>query len=260
MSCRSEDSASTSTGSGSVGSSAGSSGVENLCQDDVRRRFLEKLAYSKNWVPRVHRSPQHQTVIIFDWDDTLLCTTWLNNPVYGPYKVGTDIDIDRALQQLQQLAKDLLYLAAKLGRTYIITNSSTGWVERSAAQWAPEILPALRKTTVVSARDKFGPTYPSNGEQWKIQAFLELQRKLDATPVTNIVSCGDADFEMKAAHAMGGEFQQSLIKTVKFQPQPHPLELVRQVEAVAANFERIVGCPRDLNVALGWRGQRLSEV
>jgi hypothetical protein len=28
--------------------------------------------------PQAQKSPQHQTVIIFDWDDTLLCTSFLN--------------------------------------------------------------------------------------------------------------------------------------------------------------------------------------
>lgn len=27
---------------------------------------------------RKQRPPKHQTVIIFDWDDTLLCTSWLS--------------------------------------------------------------------------------------------------------------------------------------------------------------------------------------
>lgn len=27
---------------------------------------------------KAQKSPQHQTVIIFDWDDTLLCTSFLN--------------------------------------------------------------------------------------------------------------------------------------------------------------------------------------
>eukprot|EP01066_Platyproteum_vivax_P011814 Platyproteum_vivax@DN5351_c0_g1_i2.p1 len=47
-------------------------------QDDFRVNYLRKLSYRGVWVPSAHRPPQHQTVTIFDWDDTLLCTTYLN--------------------------------------------------------------------------------------------------------------------------------------------------------------------------------------
>ena len=33
-------------------------------------RTIRKLSYSKVWVPSAQRPPEHQTVIIFDWDDT----------------------------------------------------------------------------------------------------------------------------------------------------------------------------------------------
>ena len=41
-------------------------------------RTIRKLSYSKVWVPSAQQPPEHQTVIIFDWDDTLLCASFLN--------------------------------------------------------------------------------------------------------------------------------------------------------------------------------------
>ncbi|KAF4648641.1 hypothetical protein FOZ61_002388, partial [Perkinsus olseni] len=46
--------------------------------DDFRMQYLKKLSYTGVWVPQAQKPPQHQTVIIFDWDDTLLCTSYLN--------------------------------------------------------------------------------------------------------------------------------------------------------------------------------------
>jgi len=45
--------------------------------NDFRVSFLRKLSYHKVWLPKAERPPMHQTVIIFDWDDTLLCTSFL---------------------------------------------------------------------------------------------------------------------------------------------------------------------------------------
>lgn len=47
--------------------------------DSSRLKYLRRLSYLKVWVPSIHRAPKHQTAIIFDWDDTLLCTSYLNS-------------------------------------------------------------------------------------------------------------------------------------------------------------------------------------
>lgn len=46
---------------------------------DVRLRngLLSKLTYEKIWLKPSEKPKQSQTCIIFDWDDTILCTTFL---------------------------------------------------------------------------------------------------------------------------------------------------------------------------------------
>merc|ERR1712176_1334348 len=125
-----------------------------------------------------------------------------------------------------------------------------GWVELSAARWAPELLPILRKVQVISARDKFEAAFPQDVGQWKIQAFLEVQRELDDTSITNLIALGDAEYEMEAARVMGDEFSEGLVKTVKFRPNPDPEEHVQQLQLVAQNLERIIVSVRNLKVNL----------
>merc|ERR1719203_2129174 len=220
----------------------GNATAENV----IRQKFMRKLAYNKVWVPQVHSSPKHQCVIIFDWDDTILPTTWLREQDYHPGDCDED---DDCLQKIAQHSKSLLETAISAGHTYIITNASSGWAEYSAARWAPELLPVLRKVPVISARDKFEAAFPQV-RQWKIQAFLEVQRQLDATPITNLVALGDADYEIEAARIMGDEFEEGLVKTVKFRPQPGLGEHLQQVEIVDKNLERVVGSVRNLKVCL----------
>jgi len=209
-------------------------------------KYLRKLAYSKVWLPQSHRSPKHQTVVIFDWDDTLLPTTWLREQDYHP---GDSDEDDDLLQKIAKHSRSLLKIAIGAGPTYIITNASSGWVEYSAARWAPELLPVLRQVPVISARDKFEAAFPEV-RQWKIQAFLEVQRQLDATPITNLIALGDADYEIEAARIMGDEFEEGLVKTVKFRPCPDLEEHLMQVEIVDQNLERVVGSVQNLKVCL----------
>lgn len=227
------------------GTTSDISSEDGMPTDDFRKRYLAKLAYNRVWVPQAHRSRKHQCVVIFDWDDTLLCTTYLRKKDENGHCVDEDV-----LRELANRAQTLLEMAISSGQTYIITNAMTGWVEYSAAKWVPSLLPILRKVSVISARDKFEAAFPDNVGQWKIQAFLEVQRQLEWTPITNLVALGDSHFEMEAARIMGGEFHEGLVKTVKFRPEPHLDEHLKQLDLVSNNLERIIGSAQSLKVCL----------
>merc|ERR1712087_1086093 len=123
-------------------------------------------------------------------------------------------------------------------------------VEYSAARWVPDLLPVLQRVKVVSARTNHEPEYPGEVSKWKIQAFLEVQRQFDSQIITNLVSLGDSNFEMDAVHVMGKEFVQALVKTIKFQENPSPEELLKQLELVSLKLERIVENARNLKIGL----------
>jgi len=214
-----------------------------------RRRddYLRRLGIDKH-KNQSQGTPKHQTVTIFDWDDTLLCTSFLN--MFG------DADphpaVARHLKDIQRVGKKLLELAMSLGPTFIITNAMDGWVQYSAAKWIPEVLDVLQnqRVRVISARANHEPQYPGEVGQWKVQAFLEVQRDFNSQIITNLISLGDSNFEMDAAHVMGKEFSQALVKTVKFRENPSPEELLKQLELVAQKFERIAEKPRSLKIGL----------
>ncbi len=46
--------------------------------DQIRKNFLSKLTYQKIWLTPAEKPKQHESCIIFDWDDTLLCTSFIN--------------------------------------------------------------------------------------------------------------------------------------------------------------------------------------
>lgn len=215
-------------------------------RDDFRVSFLRKLSYEKVLVPRAQRAPKHQTVIIFDWDDTLLCTSWLNqrqDEVLPPV-------VRRHLKGIESAAIRLLETSMRLGNTFIITNAMNGWVELSAAKYIPDILQILQRVRVISARSKYESQHPDEVGQWKIQAFLEVQRQLNSEIITNLISIGDSNFEMDAAHVMGKGFETALIKTIKFRENPLPEELLKQLDLVSEKFEKITENAKSLKIGL----------
>ncbi|CEM15895.1 unnamed protein product [Vitrella brassicaformis CCMP3155] len=220
-------------------------------KDDFRVNYLKKLSYNQVWVPNARKAPRHQTVIIFDWDDTLLCTSYLN--LRGD---ESHPNTRKQLDNIANIGRHLLELAMRLGHVFIITNAMSGWVEYSSQKYIPSIKQLLdngiggKKIKIISARGNYEHRFPGQYQEWKIQAFLEVQRELNAEIITNLISLGDSNIEMDAVHIMGKEFSQALIKTIKFRENPSPDELAKQLELVAQKFEKICLNARNLKIGL----------
>lgn len=215
-------------------------------EDHARMKFLQKLSYERVWIPKAQRPPSHQTLIIFDWDDTLLCTSFLNRQHGKPLSEN----VRQQLQAIERADAKLLKMAQSMGQTFIITNAISGWVESSAKAWAPSLVPLLEKVNIISARSRYEAEYPHDVWKWKAEMFLEVRRRLNSQVITNLISLGDSEYEMEATQTMGKEFQQASIKLIKFTESPQPDELLKQLELVTDEFDRIVGKARNLRVRL----------
>ena len=57
--------------------------------DKLRQNLLRKLTYEKIWLTPQEKPKMYETAIIFDWDDTLLCTSFINpSGVYQHVELG----------------------------------------------------------------------------------------------------------------------------------------------------------------------------
>lgn len=213
-------------------------------KDSFRVDYLRRLSNEKVWLPKDKRTPEHQSVIIFDWDDTLLCTSFLSQAQGRPIPQATKQQLMRA----ELAAQKLLESAVSLGHTFIITNAEKGWVEESAARFMPSLKHILEKVQIISARSEHEGECTS--DQWKNRAFLELGRQLPPETMTNLVSIGDSKFELEAAKLLGQQFSRSFIKTVKFQEHPTPEELVRELETLVSKLQSIVEKPANMRIRL----------
>ena len=194
--------------------------------DKHRKNLLSRLTYEKIWLTPKQKPKPYETAIIFDWDDTLLCTSFIS-----PKGVYHDVDLGPAvmahIKVLEETSKRMLELAVKFGKVYIITNACEGWVEFSCNRFMPSVMPALQKIEIISARAKYEARFPTEVPKWKLYAFLETQGDLTNGNMKNVVALGDSMMEMDAAHHLAMKFNKALIKTVKFREYPKPNELVK---------------------------------
>eukprot|EP00440_Ansanella_granifera_P038470 gb/GFBE01041745.1/.p1 GENE.gb/GFBE01041745.1/~~gb/GFBE01041745.1/.p1 ORF type:complete len:269 (+),score=59.66 gb/GFBE01041745.1/:1-807(+) len=194
------------------------------------------------WQPREQRPRQHCTLIIFDWDDTLLCTTALDArpPQVAPSK--------QELDALAAEAVKVLSLAKTLGTVMIITNAMEGWVQQSCRKYLPKLAECIKDVDIVSARDKFENRFPHDPTKWKVEAFCEV--KENSQTIANLVAVGDSSAEMEALHAMAKLYHISYTKTLKFKARPRCSELAQELQVVGAKLDTIVTSVRNYDIRL----------
>lgn len=193
-----------------------------------------------------------ENVIVFDWDDTLLCSTAINTQQWSQVQ----------LELLEPAVEAILTTAMSLGETLIVTNGISSWVQDSARRFLPGLVPLIDRLQVHSARAKYEQSYPGDPMSWKRQAFKDIfasrrkagspnRRGWDGSPGSvssagqtdgvNMVVIGDSCAEIEAARATGRMLgKPTLVKTVKFKEGPSVHELVGQLRKVDQELGQVV--------------------
>ena len=148
--------------SGSSSEADGGGGVDDIWAEDVkeapkgrsekdiRSGYIKKLENSRAFIPQLNRPKQSQTVTIFDWDDTLLCTSHLEmvQRQFG----AIPSQVREQLASLERIVKTLLQQAIQNGKAFIITNASEGWVQHSSSLCMPGLAEDLAKVCARARR------------------------------------------------------------------------------------------------------------
>ena len=180
-------------------------------EKDLRKSYLNKLINKGIWMPN-NEEKKYNSIIIFDWDDTLLPTSFLVSK--GIFE--SDIEYTKyekqKLIELEDLILQLLTLAVDKGDVYIITNADKGWVEYSSRIFYPSLSNILKKIKIISAKSKFQDKYPDDSRLWKINTFIDLTNDINVRKITNIICSGDSLFEIEAAKILGSKFSEALLR------------------------------------------------
>jgi len=194
--------------------------------------------------------------VIFDWDDTLLCSSWLDSMGFNLNTPDSEIEGIRShLNILEEAAANLLRraLISSPKGVVIITNAELGWVELSCRKFIPKVLGILSNITVVSARSTFEHQFPNAPDVWKAEAFrIKIREYFGDKPIDlrkDVLSFGDSIHERKAVHKATSTMGSStLTKSVKFVERPTIEQLVRQQNLVASCLFEI--CKKDESLDL----------
>ena len=222
--------------------------------ENLRKSYYEKL---NSKILLKNNEPQkrdYNSIIIFDWDDTLLCSTYLMKHSFFENENNSQTKISdlhkEKIAKLEFQVLRVLTLAISHGDVYIITNASQGWVEYSANKFFPSVSNLLSKITVISARALYGEQFPEDSRMWKIATFAKVAELYNKNVVTNLFCIGDSFIEIEAAQKMASLFKEIFLKTVKFRELPKPEQIIKQLSLVSEQFKTIHSAVRNVAITV----------
>ena len=125
-------------------------------------------------------SSDKETIIIFDWDDTLLASSFLSSKGYRLDTEKSKIaDVEAGLRDLEQSIIAVITLALQYGEVHVVTNAETGWVQLSAAKFIPAVVPLLSRVSILSARSTYEGRYPDAPLKWKYVSTAHIHTEGD---------------------------------------------------------------------------------
>ncbi|CAN0062046.1 unnamed protein product, partial [Scytosiphon promiscuus] len=197
-----------------------------------------------------------EPLIVFDWDDTILTSSWIqvNELLQAGSYDDLPLDVKRDLAQLEQSVVKCLKNARRLGTVIIITNAESGWVELSAARFFVGVLPLLEGVPVISARSLFESQFPGSPLCWKSAAFAYMMHDhfLDRPQwlQKKVVSIGDSNEEKVAMRIASGQHGTMAAKAIKFITGPDPEALSCQLDFVTQHLASVVSSDSDVDIVL----------
>ena len=92
--------------------------------EETKILFSEKLNDENESINQLNM--QNNNLIIFDWDDTLLCTSELLPYGYFDNSIELTVQGKEKMKKLEEKVQKILEISIIKGYTYIITNSEPG--------------------------------------------------------------------------------------------------------------------------------------
>lgn len=199
-------------------------------------------------------SPQ-ETILIFDWDDTVLPSSWVQEQGLRLDDGSVVSDEQRAiLDELAAAACQLIQSSKSFGTIVLVTNAERGWIELSCRKFLPTLYPVLEGVRAMSARTTYESQGISSPFEWKFLAFsAEIRNVLDASPATqrwNVISLGDSTHEREALIRVTQELPNCRTKSLKFMERPAVDQLKREHELVTNCFSEIVHHDGNLDLCI----------
>jgi hypothetical protein len=209
-----------------------------------------------------------QTIILFDWDDTICPSTWVRSHVRfdkkGKPANSNAPSIQQELTKLVDQALPLLRAAKAMAQVVIVTNARRPWVETSCQHFMPSLMRELEGVNVIYAMEfleEDEADYMINPElltEAKARAMKsavsDFYSRYRNQSWKNVVSIGDALYEHDAirqvTHERPTDSKKCRTKTIKLMEGPTSAVMVKQLGLVESWLAKVVNADHDIDIDL----------
>ena len=198
--------------------------------------------------------PQFDTLVIFDWDDTLLASTWLaENKCDLLSTIPMEENIANELQKLEKSICELFDMAMKVAKCVIITNAEENWVQLSCKKFLPKVADYFDRLTIISARSTYREAPPGTPLLWKFFSVAKYLTYLtnNGMEIKNIISFGDNCIDHQAIKkVIFCAFKSTNVKCVKFAERPLCSNLTMELNVVRNSYNKIYNYKGNMDLFL----------
>ena len=202
-------------------------------------------------------------LIIFDYDDTILPTSFLNRRGLKLAASSNDKDeldsIQSILDEYSVVVNKTLTMARRIGHVLIVTNAEDRWISLTVKKFLPKSANLVEQFQHISARSMFEPTGLFTPISWKQSAFrMVVEEYLAAAATTpssssskrssstnhdeypQVISLGDSAHEREAILKVAKDFANRItVKSLKFMEKP-------DIESLKKEHQLIQECIGDI--------------
>ena len=195
-----------------------------------------------------------KTLLIFDFDDTLFCTKYLDTFAL-PYqdiftcKVSLEQMNSCLAHEIKELESAILDLFINLGQNcdiVIISNADLKWINNCMTHFLPELNDYLTENGIKihSAKNSFSK-FVKAPTDWKLQCFKKVIEELyedDLFYDLNVISIGDGKEEKKAVFNLTKDLKLRKLRTkfIRMISFPSAASIVLQLKYLNNNINEMI--------------------
>ena len=195
-----------------------------------------------------------KTLLIFDFDDTLFCTKYLDTFAL-PYqdiftcKVSLEQMNSCLAHEIKELESAILDLFINLGQNcdiVIISNADLKWINNCMTHFLPELNDYLTENGIKihSAKNSFSK-FVKAPTDWKLQCFKKVIEELyedDLFYDLNVISIGDGKEEKKAVFNLAKDLKLRKLRTkfIRMISFPSAASIVLQLKYLNNNINEMI--------------------
>ncbi|SOV16189.1 HAD domain ookinete protein, putative [Plasmodium gaboni] len=181
----------------------------------------------------------YKKLIVFDYDDTILPTSWITSKMKLSLYDTIPPYINELFNKLSEVVINTLNLCSTQGKLVIVTNASLEWLINSAKKYIPMVWSFImhKNIRIISARDTLINSL-IDPKDWKKVIFHQIINEILAPYLYNtsficfIYSVGDGNDERNACFFISqlNQYSSCIFKSLKFLSEPTCQKLIAEHE------------------------------